>query len=200
MASRRWWGLTSMVFGKLGEQFDKSSQDPVAAWLGILSHSGQEDLPGRLDFSVSELRVSELVWDTLEPLPRVHVAATRSSLQFDSVNNAPDWTRTHAHFSRCVSHVTHAQCARLKGEQSPRHHLVFTSISFLNVVAEHSSLFFPTSPILTKRPTIQIFSFSGNLLRARSTPPTSSATGTQRTRRSISPTATTNSSAKTTLP
>ena len=57
MASRRWWGLTVKVFGKLGEQFDKSSQDPVAAWLGFLSQSGQEDLPGRLDFSVSELRV-----------------------------------------------------------------------------------------------------------------------------------------------
>ena len=36
-------------------------------------------------------------------------------------------------------------------EENPRRHCVFTSISCLDVVAEDSSLFFPTSPILTNR-------------------------------------------------
>ena len=43
MASRRLWGLTAKGFGKLGEQCDKSSQDPVTPWLGSLSQSGQEE-------------------------------------------------------------------------------------------------------------------------------------------------------------
>ena len=63
-----------------------------------------------------------------------------------------------------------------KGDKSPRHHSVLTSISFLDVVAEHSSLFFPTSPILTNRLKIQTFSvynihgkkLQGKPLRARS--------------------------------
>ena len=33
------WRLGAKVFGKHGEQFEKCSQDPLAAWLGILSHT-----------------------------------------------------------------------------------------------------------------------------------------------------------------
>ena len=86
---------------------------------------------------------------------------------------------TRTFFSLSVSHFTHARCVWLKmfqGEKSPRHHFVFTSISFLDVVAEHSLLFFPSSPILTNRLTIQTFSvysihgrkLQGKPLRARS--------------------------------
>ena len=39
LASRRLWRLSAKVLGKLGEELEKSSQDPVAAWLGILSHT-----------------------------------------------------------------------------------------------------------------------------------------------------------------
>ena len=63
-----------------------------------------------------------------------------------------------------------------QGEKSPRHRLVLISFSFLDVVAEHPSLFFPTSPILTNLFTIQTFSvfnihgkkLHGKPLRARS--------------------------------
>ena len=51
-ASRRFQGLTAKFSASFGEQCEKSSQDPVAAWLGILSQSGREDQPDRPDFSV----------------------------------------------------------------------------------------------------------------------------------------------------
>ena len=84
--------LIAKVFGKLGEQFEKSSQDRVAAWLGILSQSGQDDFSSRPDFSVSEPP-----WDQQTPSMGVGHAgaastgprsATRSSLQFGS-NSLP---------------------------------------------------------------------------------------------------------------
>ena len=37
MVSRRMRSLSAKTFGKLGEQFEKSSQNPVAPWLGMLS-------------------------------------------------------------------------------------------------------------------------------------------------------------------
>ena len=37
MVSRRMRSLSAKTFGKLGEQFEKSLQDPVAPWLGMLS-------------------------------------------------------------------------------------------------------------------------------------------------------------------
>ena len=63
-----------------------------------------------------------------------------------------------------------------QGEKSSPHHFVFTSISFLDVVGELSSLFLPTRPILTNRLKIQTFSvyyirgkkLQGKPLRARS--------------------------------
>ena len=39
VASRRLWRLSAKVLGKHGEQFEKSSQQPVAAWLDILSRT-----------------------------------------------------------------------------------------------------------------------------------------------------------------
>lgn len=127
VASRRLWRLSAKVLGKLGEQFEKSSQDPVAAWLDILSHTleapvgdarraggvlaicellrvrpsatmasslcqkmlqmlvlAKETDPAALTAVCDGLRrISEqhrLVWDTLESLPGVDAAATRSSL------------------------------------------------------------------------------------------------------------------------
>ena len=79
----------------------------------------------------------------------------------DSVDSTLDRTLTHADFfSVIVSHSTYAHSAWLKkfqGEKSPGHYFVLTSISFFDVIAEHSSLFFPTSPILTNRLTDQTF-------------------------------------------
>ena len=49
-----------------------------------------------------------------------------------------------------------SRCFRVK--KSPRHHFVVISISFLDVVAKHPSLFFPTSLVLTNLFQIQTFS------------------------------------------
>ena len=137
--------------------------------------------------------------------------------------------RAHTHIF-LVERVTFHSCALrmaqdAQGEKSPRHHFALISISFFDVVAEYSSLFFPTSPIFTNRLTIQTFSvynISGKKLQEKPcelavgflaewltqlqtqvvspTPPTSSATWTRSTRRFTSPTETTISSAKTTPP
>ena len=88
MANRRLWRLSAKVLGKLGEQFEKSSQDPVAAWLGVLSHTLEPPIEdarrtGAVLAICEWLRISEQhrwIWDTLESLPGVGVAATRSSL------------------------------------------------------------------------------------------------------------------------
>ena len=88
------------------------------------------------------------------------VATVRKATEGCGQHTWPD-AHTRTFFSLSVSHFTHAQSAWLKmfqGEKSPRHHFALISISFLDVVAKHSSLFFDTSPILTNRLTIQTFS------------------------------------------
>ena len=75
------------------------------------------------------------------------------------VSSTLDWART---FSHCAYHSSLMR--KLHDSRSIRvkrlRVIIFalTSVSFLDVLAEHSSLFFPTSLILTNRLKIQTFS------------------------------------------
>ena len=73
----------------------------------------------------------------------------------EGVDSTLDCTHTRTFFSLSVSHFTHAH---FKLKRVRVIFLVLSSISFLDVVAEQSSLYFPTSPFFTNRLKIQTFS------------------------------------------